>query len=71
MDGPGDGDDGAGVGDGGGEGDGPVILLDAAGLVTAGDIVEGHGSEDGGEDHAGGVDPDEVFVDFDAAAGGT
>jgi len=47
-----------------------MVLGDAGGLVSAGDVVEGHGAEDGGEDHAGGVDPDEVFVELDAAAGG-
>ncbi len=64
VDGPGDGDDGGSVGDGGGESDGGVVLLDAAGLVAVGDVVEGHGAEDGCEDHAGGVNPDEVFMEL-------
>ncbi len=69
MDGPGNGQDGGAVAGDGGPGDGGVSGSDAVNFFAVGGLVEGHGTEDGGEDHAGRVDVDEVFVKLDAAFG--
>lgn len=53
VDGPGDGNNRHAIRDGRGQGDGGMVLRDAGGLMSAGDIVEGHGAENGGENHSG------------------
>jgi hypothetical protein len=68
MNRPGDGDDRGAIGYGGGGGHRAVGGGDAMHLLPAIDLVEGHGAEDGGEDHSRGVDVDQVFVNPDAAA---
>src|ERR1035441_5537737 len=68
MDGPGYGDDGCAIADRGGGGDCAVGRGDAVNLLTAVDLIEGHGAEDGRKHHSGRVNVDEVFVPFHAAA---
>src|ERR1035441_165959 len=69
MDGPGYGDDGCAIADRGGGGDCAVGRGDAVDLLTAVDLIERHGAEDGRKHHAGRVNVNEVFVPFHAAAG--
>src|ERR1019366_7981820 len=68
MDGPGYGDDGCAIADRSGSGDSGVRRGDAVDLLTAVDLIEGHGAEDGRKHHAGRVNVNEVFVPFHAAA---
>src|ERR1039457_6025287 len=68
MEGPGYGDDGCAIADRSGSGDSGVRRGDAVNLLTAVDLIEGHGAEDGRKHHAGRVNVNEVFVPFHAAA---
>ena len=69
VNGPGDGHNGGAVSGGGDVSDGSVCGGDAVDLFAGVFLFVGHDAEDGGEDHAGAVDPLEIAVEADGTFG--